>query len=315
MRYHIIINPYAKSKGGKSLLDIIKSVLEKSKVDYEIHMTEKATDATEIAMMLTQNPVEKAIIVVGGDGTINEVINGLENYSNIYLGVIPAGTGNDFVKGMNIPSNPVKALKMILSNKYIREVDIGETQLSEEDSINYEKHRFIVSSGCGYDARICEINNKSKTKSFLNRMRLGKLSYTVHGIAQMINCKYGDCYLELDDGTDIYIKDLIFCSVHNLPNEGGGYLFAPKAKPDDGYLDLCVVSNISRIKALLLLPKSNKGKHIGHEGINSYRCRSVIVKSKMRLPIHTDGETYERQTYIKISLLPERIRLFSKPTN
>ena len=312
MRYHFIINPNAKSKGGKSLLDTIEPLVVKSDIDYEFHITQKPGDATEIAMLLTQNPVEKAIVVVGGDGTLNEVINGLNNYSNVYLGVIPAGTGNDFARGMKISTNPSKVLKKILSGKYTTTVDIGQTELGDEDSINYEKHRFIVSSGCGYDARICEINNKSKAKRFLNKIKLGKLSYTFHGIIQMMNCKYGDVYLELDDGTDIYLKDFIFCSSHNVPYEGGGYLFAPKAKPNDGYLDLCVVNNISRFRALLLMPKSNKGKHIGHEGVSTYRCRSVIIKSKKRLPIHTDGETFERQTYIKISLLPEKIRFIGK---
>lgn len=309
MQYHFIINPNAKSKNGRNILKTIKAFAEERMDEYEIHETSGPGDATEIAMMLTQNPLEKVIVIVGGDGTVNEVINGLGDYSNITLSVIPTGTGNDFARGLKIKKNVKRTLNNIINMDNVIKINIGLTQLGDDDGVDFEKHRFVVSSGVGYDARICEINNVSNTKNVFNKIKLGKLSYTYFGVTQMFNSKYGDVTLELDDGTDIYLKDFIFCSAHNLPYEGGGFLFAPKALGGDGYLDLCVVNNVSRLKALYLLPLALRGKHIGHSGVNVYRCKSVIIKAKKRLSVHTDGETYERQSYVKISILPKRIKM------
>ncbi len=309
MQYHFIVNPNAKSRSGRSVLSIIKPIVEEKIDEYEFHETSGPGDATEIAMMLTQNPLEKVVVVIGGDGTLNEVINGLVNYDNITLAVIPMGTGNDFARGLKISKRIKKTLNRIIKMEKVIKVNIGLTQFGNDDGLDYETYRFLVSSGVGYDARICEINNSSNTKSFLNKLNLGKLSYAYLGITQMMNSKYGDVTIELDDGTDVFVKDFIFCSAHNLPYEGGGFLFAPNALCDDGYLDLCVVNNISRFKALLLLPLALKGKHIGHGGVNVYRCKSVLINSKRRLSVHTDGETYDRQNYIKISILPKRIKM------
>lgn len=309
MQYHFIVNPNAKSRCGRSVLDIIKPIAQSNIDEFEIHETRKKGDATEIAMMLTQNPLEKVIVVVGGDGTINEVINGLGDYSNITLAVIPAGTGNDFARGLKIKKNIRKAMKKIINMDNVKKINIGLAEYGYTEDSFSESHRFIVSSGVGYDARICEINNASNTKNILNKFNLGKLSYAYFGVTQMMKSKYGDVTIELDDGTDIFLKDFIFCSAHNLPYEGGGFLFAPKALYGDGYLDLCVVNNISRFKALLLLPMALWGKHIGHNGVNVYRCKSVMVNAKKRLSVHTDGETYERQSCVKISILPKRIKM------
>lgn len=309
MQYHFIVNPNAKSKGGRSVINIIKPIVEERIDEYEFHETVKPGDATEIAMMLTQNPLEKVVVVVGGDGTLNEVVNGLGDYSNITLAVIPMGTANDFARGIKLKKNIHKALNRIIDMENIIKINIGLAQYGKDDGLDFETHRFIVSSGIGYDARICEINNSSSAKSVFNKIKLGKLSYAYLGITQMMNSKYGDATIELDDGTDIYLKDFIFCSAHNLPYEGGGFLFAPKALGGDGYLDLCVVNNVSRLRALLLLPLALKGKHIGHAGVNVYRCKSVIFNAKKRMSVHTDGETYERQSYVKISILPKRIKL------
>ena len=102
MQYHFIVNPNAKSRSGRSVLSIIKPIVEEKIDEYEFHETSGPGDATEIAMMLTQNPLEKVVVVIGGDGTLNEVINGLVNYDNITLAVIPMGTGNDFARGLKI---------------------------------------------------------------------------------------------------------------------------------------------------------------------------------------------------------------------
>jgi len=309
MKYHFIINPNAKSRSGRNIYGIIKRMAYKLPDEYEFHITNKKGDATEYAMMLSQNPVDKIIVIVGGDGTINEVVNGLVDFSHIYLFVIPSGTANDFARGLKLKKSINKAFDKLINHDNVIKMNVGQLEISKKDEPDFESHRFIVSSGFGYDARICEINNTSSAKSFFNIIKLGKLSYAYYGITQMMNCKNGDVTLLLDDGTDIYLKDFIFCSAHNLPYEGGGFLFAPKAEYDDGFLDLCVVNNISRLRALILLPKSLKGKHIGKNGVSTYRCKTVCIKSKKRLSVHTDGETFERSSEIKISCLPDRIKM------
>ena len=109
MRCCFIINPNSRSQRGRAIWEEVQKELEKSQIKYEIYLTERRKNATAIAAMLTADQEEKTLVVLGGDGTVNEVLNGIQNFENVLLGDIPIGSSNDFARGMKIPKDPVKA--------------------------------------------------------------------------------------------------------------------------------------------------------------------------------------------------------------
>lgn len=114
-RYEFIVNPQARSGRGKRIWERMEPELKRRKIDFDVYITEKKGHAGEIAGRLSGPGQQRTIVVLGGDGTVNEVINGLNVSENITLGYIPVGSGNDFARGLGIPEKPEKALGAVLS--------------------------------------------------------------------------------------------------------------------------------------------------------------------------------------------------------
>ena len=177
--YHIIFNP--KSKGSQSR-DVCRMVLAQLKVrdiDYTLYKTDHARHAEEIAHMLTRGHVPCTILVIGGDGTMNEVLNGICYPDCVTLGLIPSGSGNDFAKAAGIPKDPQKALDLILSGKTAN-IHYGIMRAGRK------KRRFLISCGAGFDSEVCREVHHSRLKKFLSLFSLGNLVYTVIAVKRMI---------------------------------------------------------------------------------------------------------------------------------
>jgi diacylglycerol kinase family enzyme len=153
------------------------------------------------------------------------------------------------------------------------------------------QRRFIVSSGIGFDAAICEQALDSTLKNILNMFHLGKLTYAAIALKNLFHIKPVSCDIYLDDSdTPIHLDRMLFCATMNHKYEGGGFMFAPNADVTDGYLDICLVGNINLWRIPYLLPLAKKGRHIGHKGIYTYRARELRIETSSPLPVHTDGE-------------------------
>lgn len=307
--YYFIINPNSRTGKGLSIWNKLKPRLEKENIPYEAYLTEHTGHAAEIAANLTsprhKDSSPKTIIALGGDGTLNEVINGISFSAPVTLGYIPSGSGNDFSRGMKLPRNPEKALERLLTSEHVRYIDYGILSYMEE----YPAHRrFIVSSGIGYDADVCQNLFSSKLKKLCNMLHIGKLSYLFIGIKRIILCKSSNGYLLLDGTKRINLKKIRFISSHIQKFEGGGFRFAPKAVPDDGYLDLCVVSGTSRLHLTFLLIASLFGKHICCNGVRTFTCKEASIHTDKPLLVHADGESCHRQTDISVRCIEKKIR-------
>lgn len=301
--YHFIVNPQSRSRKGMSIWQQIKFKLDSLNIKYAAHLTSRSHEAVQIAREITLIETAKTniIVILGGDGTLNEVINGISSFDNIILGYIPIGSSNDFAKGLELSMDPMEALSIILNPKSYKTIDYCV--------LNYGKSskNFIVSSGIGYDASVCSIINTSPIKKFLNYIGLGKFGHAVIGIKEIFGYCPSDATILLDNNTTISVKNMLFTSIHNLKYEGGGFLFCPKADGSDDMLDLCVVENISKLKFLLLLPFAFFGKHILFKEIKNYKCKQVEIRTSTPLPVHTDGETITAQTHIFAACNKEKI--------
>ncbi|GED16158.1 diacylglycerol/lipid kinase family protein [Aneurinibacillus migulanus] len=275
-----IVNPVSANGRGKKIWSQLEPVLKERQLAYTVHFTTGPKHATFLAKEIRKVSKVEAVIVVGGDGTLHEVAQGLIGTA-IPLGCIPAGSGNDFARALHISTNSIKALEMLLSSKPYK-IDVAEINNSF----------FVNGSGIGFDGAVARMTNGSKIKCWLNRMKLGRLAYVI--IALRLLCTFRPMPLTLTiDGRRYFYDNIWLIAVSNIPFYGGGMSVCPDAIYDDGLLDLCIVSNINRFHFLRSLIKVFKGKHTSEPGIIMMRGRKISIQSKKTLPIHMDGEYYQ----------------------
>lgn len=316
--YHIIVNPGARSGRGQKYWEKIKNVFEKQNTSYQVHFTKKHGDAAAIAKDLyntfqARNELLN-LVILGGDGTTNEVLQGLPAFSNVCLSVIPVGSSNDFARDIPISKDVEEATEHILLKPTTLYMDIGimhcENTLVRDGRMSIPDRRFAVSSGAGYDAAICHEALSSGIKDFFNRIGLGKLTYLMISLKQLMKTKPVVGELTLGDSeTIIHLDKMLFVAAMNTKYEGGGFMFAPDACKYDGMLDLCCVSNLSRRKVLKALPMALEGKHFSVEGIDFFRVKNYTLRTSAPVWIHTDGEVEEKADFISYSVLKEALRL------
>jgi YegS/Rv2252/BmrU family lipid kinase len=305
--YYFIVNPNSRYGRGRRVWKKLKKMLEASNVDYEVHLTEKPGDARDFARELTEGCKEPRIIVaVGGDGTVNEILDGLSFCGTITLGYIPAGSGNDLARSLKLPRSPYRCLKKILSPKYHKLVDYGVISYGEDEICC---RRFMVSAGIGFDAAVCHnlLHYKSKRKKRL--IPLGKFLYIIMGIKQLILAKPSKGYLLLDDVQKVEFNHVYFVSAHIHPYEGGGFKFAPGAAYDDGKLTICVMSNSRKRRLVPVLLNSLIGRYSHNKGIRLYTCQEAAIHLDRSMAVHADGESCLCQNTIQVRCIGRKLRM------
>lgn len=298
--YHIIVNPASRSGKGRDIWKKqIEPALIKEQVPHRSYLSEKPGDVIRIAKKISAeagNDAPLQIIVLGGDGTVNETLQGIEDPSRLVLGYIPTGSSNDLARDLNIPKKPLDALHRILHTGTPTPMDLGIVTYSDG-----EIRRFLVSCGIGYDAAVCEKVGRSSLKNTLNKIGLGKLIYLVIALKTLFAAGSASGKLTLDHGTPVAIGNILFicCMLHRY--EGGGFMFAPKADAHDGIVNLCAVGDIPKSLILFALPTAFYGKHYRFQGITPYIAKDIVIESAAPLWVHTDGEVIRKEQRIAVT--------------
>ena len=319
--YHFIINPVSRSGRGQKLWNEIKRYLKKHKIPYKAHISDAPGKIVEIVSELTSDFSDDYIklIVLGGDGTMNEVLQGVADFSHTHIAYIPTGSSNDLARDLKITGEPLEILKQILKATKPVPIDMGVltyNNMNKERSRLHNKHikntrYFNVSCGIGFDAAICEEALASKTKNFFNKIGLGKLTYGVLAVKQLFTATKSGCKLYLDDKPPIYIKRLWLMAVMVHSYQGGGMMFCPGADYRDGYFDICTAGDISAFKVLTFLPRTFKGNHVGAKGVNLYKAKNVRIQTEVPLWVHTDGEVSVQSNDISLSCRKQTINILN----
>lgn len=304
--YYFIVNPNASGGRCSKIWKKLEKQLTHLGVEYKALLTEKPGDAIRYAADLTEGCREsRVIIVVGGDGTMNEVLDGLAFCGPVTLGYVPAGSGNDLARSLKLPKRPGRCLKKILNPKYYKLLDYGVMSYGEK----LEHRRFMISAGMGMDAAVCCSLADSHVKQTMNKMHAGRLSYLIAGVKELMMCYPVKGYLLIDGTQKVELNHIYFISAHIHPFEGGGFKFAPAADPCDGKLTLCVVHHSSKIKLIPFLVTSLLGHHKKYRGVRSYQCREVELHMERPMAVHTDGENCMCQRAVHLRCIPGKIRL------
>lgn len=305
--YYFIVNPNSCCGRGKIIWDKLERTLNASGVEYQAYLTEKPGDAKIFAKNLTEGCKESNVIIaVGGDGTVNEILDGYSMCSCVTLGYIPAGSGNDLARSLKLPKNPIRCLNKILHPKYYKLMDYGV--LSYGDS-EISHRRFMVSSGIGMDAAVCHNLLYSRTKGLLHRLRIGKLAYLLVGTRQLISAKPCKGYIVLNGVQKIEFNHAYFISTHIHPYEGGGFKFAPDADFEDGKLSVCVMNNRKKSKLICVLLNSLMGKKSVNKGIRFYSCEEIHIHMDRPMAVHVDGESCFSQNDVEIRCISKKLRM------
>jgi YegS/Rv2252/BmrU family lipid kinase len=271
MKHFFIVNPVAgKGKAMKLVPDIIEQCKARN-YNYNIVDTGYPGHATEIAKQASDTKACR-IYSVGGDGTLNEVLNGIAGSSSV-LGVIPCGSGNDFIKsiiGSAIPDNILTATIE------------GKEKLIDYASVN-DKY-FVNISSVGFDAEVAYQTGHFKKLPLIS----GKMAYILGILTTILICKNHHMELKLDNETISGKSLLIAAGIGKY--YGGGIFALPDAEIDDGLFDICHVDAMSRFKILRLFPQYMKGLHGNIKGVHLFKSKRVEIRSENPIPLNRDGE-------------------------
>ncbi len=313
--YYFIVNYTGGSGNARSTWNKVHTLLKQKGVEYKAYVTKYGGHAAELARRISDEAEEDFnLVVVGGDGTINEVLNGLPDLGRVSFGVIPTGSGNDFARGMGIPKDTEQALDIILSSEGGRSIDLGEV-ITESGY----RRIFGISSGIGLDAIVCKKMLKSKTKAFLNKFKLGSLAYillTIQTLFSMETYKV-KVWMKLkstggglsEEELSLSFKDLIFLAAMNFSAEGGGVPMNPAADAEDGLLSICAVSGIPKWRTFLMLPVLMKAKHVGKKGFLLKDAEYLVFDADRPMVLHADGEYIGDETHIEMKVLRRALRV------
>jgi YegS/Rv2252/BmrU family lipid kinase len=316
--YYFITNPKSRTGNGLKVWNLVKVQLDKQGIEYKMYFTHFEFHATKIAQEICEkHPEIKHIVVLGGDGTVNEVINGIKDYNSVIFGYIPSGSSNDLARSLHISNDPCIALEHILSAKSFPYYDHGLVQLKKKDNpkenkIEFDEGRkFAESSGIGFDASITYEALNSNLKKILNKIKLGKLTYGLLAIKQLF--RYKPCHgkIIIDKHNHIKLKNIFFIASMIQPYEGGGFKMAPNANPTDGKLSVCIFYNIPKLMAFFILPSVILGKHQLFKGVKIFDCETLEIQTDHELIVHTDGEYAGKSNHIKLCCAPQQIRMIT----
>jgi len=300
MKYKFIIKPPLKKDLEREILNFGK----KEKVEFEL--TEKGRSSPKSAKNLAKNAILNGferIIVVGGDGLLNETINGIFEVKekipkDFAIGIIPKGSGNNFAKSLLIPRDTKKAFEVIKSDKKIS-VDVGRVN----------GLYFINCFSLGFDAKVNHLANEIKEKfQFLPK----NLSYFLAAIKEI----FGEIpsYEAKIESKEINLKsDLSLLAITNSQAYGSIFKINPQALISDGRLNLCLISPPKRIEAIKILFLVIQGKHIGLKKVKNYLFSlpiKIFLKEKVIWEI--DGEVFPPENEFEIEVLPKALSFIAK---
>lgn len=287
---HVILNPAAdRGRAGQRCEDL-RAVLSQAGVAAEIALTERAGHAVELARQALRAGA-KVVAAAGGDGTIHEVGQALVG-TEAALGVLPMGSGNDYIRVLGIPKD-LSGAAAILARGKARVVDVADVN-----------GRFSLNSfGMGVEGQIA---------ADYRRMRLlkGEIGYLYATILEVVRFRAFRAEVAGDGWT--FAGRLLSVSVMNGSYAGGGYHLAPQARLDDGALDVGLIGNYPRLVRFWVLPKTRDGSYLNLARIHAKRAQRVRIRSDRPLPVHMDGELLpELVQEIEVSLRPQALRVIA----
>ncbi|MFC0423918.1 diacylglycerol kinase family protein [Lactiplantibacillus plajomi] len=294
--YDIIINELAGNGRGKTVWETVKPILEQRQINFDYHVSKYAGHTTRLAAQFAKvarfkPDVTPVLLVIGGDGTLNEALNGLMSVprkQQVPLAYIPGGSGNDFARGLDMATKPEIALAQILNNMRPRMLNIGYYH----ETLKNDHRYFVNNVGLGFDAQIVDDTNRSKQKG-----RLGHWAYLSNALKAYTQQEGFSLTVHVGRQRDYY-KHAFLCTTSNQPYFGGGVKILPQANLYDDQLELIVLETphwwtVAWLFCLLLAG----GRHLNSRFIHHYRQANLHLLVNSVEIGQMDGQVIGNRNY------------------
>lgn len=274
-----ILNPVAGRRRVEHWESDIRRSLESIDQPHELVRTSKPAEAGEIAGDLGQR--HELVAAVGGDGTVHEVAQGIAGTSSV-LGFVPRGSGNDFNRFLQMPSNAPAAARTLARDSKVESADVAYVTVRSRVTGKEVRRWMINTLGIGYDAAVA-----------FRRERVPVLKglplYLTSALWTLVDTKPQEFTVQLDDDPARILDGFMVC-LGIGKYEGGGFKVLPDARQDDGLVDICEVKSMPKSRLLPLLIKAIGGRHVSNAGVRMGLIRRATIASREPFPVHADGE-------------------------
>lgn len=270
MYYKLIVNPVAGNGRTLQILPQIEKRLKEGQIEYDIYMTKGPKDATKAAEKAAHN--FDILVAIGGDGTVNEVINGMAG-SHAILGTLPAGTGNDYAKTLGFPEDLEKAISAFIGGQ-VKPLDLGQVL----------GQYFVNCVGVGFDGTVAYYANQG------SKFAKGIWVYVLSILKTLLTYRPKEMEIHLDQKSFSLSTTLVAVGIGK--SYGGGMKILPDAILDDGLFDVCIIEGISPLKTLFTFPQVINGRHINLKEVEIYRSKEVTIHMSSPVKLHMEGEIY-----------------------
>ncbi len=287
--YYIIFNPTAGAGRSVKVMRAVEQHLKEQKIAYEVVETEYPQHAVKLARAVVGKGY-KGIVSVGGDGTLLEVASELYGTEET-LGIIPAGTGNDFRRAVHVSKDPIEALDVILTG-HSEKVDIG---------FMGDERPFLNVAGTGFDVEV--LRNTEKVR----RLFTGGLAYFIGILMSLFRHK--SINIEIKVNGQVLKRKVLLIAIANGKSFGGGLKVAPHSSVNDGLFNVLIVNHVPNWRILVELPKLKKGQIEKISVAEQLTCSDIHISSETPMSFDLDGEIYG-QTPTHLCIKPAALRVF-----
>lgn len=298
MKTIVILNPKSKNGKMKNLESDMRAKL--SNLQLEIFKTSYPGHGAKIAKKAVEEKIDM-IIAVGGDGTVNEIINVIAG-TDIALGIIPLGTANDLASLYNFPTDIESACDVILK-RHVTQIDL----------ISVNSKYYVTAGGIGLPCEVANIANTIKCYGRIGQLLariLGSKLYILAVIAALATKIKRDNLLDIRYDNHSLSVNALSMMVDNQSFLGRNIIMSPGAINDDGAFDICLIENpLSRLKVLQVLVRTLRGTHVSLPFVRTIRATDITVKTKQPLSFFGDGEIIQKNTSFNIRLIPKALKL------
>jgi len=295
MKTIFIVNPRAQKKSAAEIEQTIQRKFHS--VPFEIRYTYFPGHATDLARKAVQE-ANHTIVALGGDGTINEVLNGMV-HSDSVLGIIPSGTANDLASYYQIPRNLEQACDVLLRRK-VRQADV----------VQVNDRFYLTAGGLGFPSEVAALANVIKNRGWFGIL-LGKiLSHQIYLLALLVAIFKTEHHrlVKVTYQNQLMKCDILSLMINNQPFLGKKFLMAPGAINNDGLLDICLIKNSkTRAQILFILTKVLNGSHIHSPSVLSWQTDFLTIETKHPRVFLNDGEIMEESDKFEVRILPRAL--------
>jgi len=295
-KWVFIVNPISGGGFGKEIIPELEKHLPSQSLDAEIVLTEKHGHATRIAEEYLEMGYTH-FIGVGGDGTMNEVSQPLISNSGVTLGLIPAGTGNDFIQILGFPDRFTDEHWDIFFQQHVISMDAGLVN----------GRHFLNGMGLGFDAQVAAENY---TESGEVAKGSGKGKYIWQILKTLLF--YRENHVSINSRGKTQETECFINTISIGRRFAGSFFLTPEAIANDGLLDVCMIKKLNLLQRLKILTMVPKGTHVNDQKVDYYKTEKITVDFGKKVPYHVDGELFF-DTIFEVSVIPSAVKIIYNP--